>query len=461
MSKILVYNVLFDDTVSSKLKGVEIASNLVTDSLTLLQSKCRWLNLTIKGTSNIVSELELKFKSLGEQNNILDDGNVQELLDFQTVIRKTEDEMDSLAKASDNLSKIKVELPVVNSEISNPSPEQTLGSSTEQPSSDSSSTEKAKPEFNSSSLFSSDAVGKIETITGGFDKMSGLISDKLAPALGITQGQFAGFFNVIAPILPVLEIVVGVLGTLATVIEVISIATEIWTAIQWLYNAAMAANPIMLIILAIIALIAAIVYVASMTEGWGKTWDNIVKFMSLGFDLFLQGIEIGWLYVKGFFADGFDEIAKGWYSLQKLWDEEGAQKGLDKIEGDSKKRAEELAKAKNKAAALADEMSKMKVWEVKFKEEKKEKKPALAVTPQVPGLTSPTANTNPKANKAVKNTTDAVASGGTRNSQITINLGKMVENIIFQGGVNENRTDIERQLEESLLRVLFAAQSAG
>jgi len=56
--------------------------------------------------------------------------------------------------------------------------------------------------------------------------------------------------------------------------------------------------------------------------------------------------------------------------------------------------------------------------------------------------------------------TSAVASGGTRNTQITINLGNMVESINFEGGVEENKESLTSQLEETLLRVLYSAQMA-
>jgi hypothetical protein len=36
----------------------------------------------------------------------------------------------------------------------------------------------------------------------------------------------------------------------------------------------------------------------------------------------------------------------------------------------------------------------------------------------------------------------------------------MVENIVFNGGVNENRDSMVKQVEEALLQVLLAAQSA-
>lgn len=59
-----------------------------------------------------------------------------------------------------------------------------------------------------------------------------------------------------------------------------------------------------------------------------------------------------------------------------------------------------------------------------------------------------------------KGKTEAVASGGTRNTQITINLGNMVETVNFNGGVEENAQTTVDLLTERLLRVLYAAQTA-
>ena len=62
--------------------------------------------------------------------------------------------------------------------------------------------------------------------------------------------------------------------------------------------------------------------------------------------------------------------------------------------------------------------------------------------------------------QAIENDTSAIATGGTRNTSINIHLGKMVENIIFNGGVTENRDNMVKQVEEALLQVLLSAQSA-
>lgn len=53
----------------------------------------------------------------------------------------------------------------------------------------------------------------------------------------------------------------------------------------------------------------------------------------------------------------------------------------------------------------------------------------------------------------------ATTSGGTRNTNVTINLGKMAD-VTFNGGVGENAEDMVRTLEECLLRVLYSAQNA-
>ena len=53
----------------------------------------------------------------------------------------------------------------------------------------------------------------------------------------------------------------------------------------------------------------------------------------------------------------------------------------------------------------------------------------------------------------------ATTTGGTRNTNVTINLGKMAD-VTFNGGVGENAEDMVRKIEECLLRVLYMAQNA-
>ena len=59
-----------------------------------------------------------------------------------------------------------------------------------------------------------------------------------------------------------------------------------------------------------------------------------------------------------------------------------------------------------------------------------------------------------------KGKTEAVASGGTRNTQITINLGNMVETVNFNGTPADNNQAVIDIFTELLLRVLYSAQTA-
>lgn len=56
------------------------------------------------------------------------------------------------------------------------------------------------------------------------------------------------------------------------------------------------------------------------------------------------------------------------------------------------------------------------------------------------------------------NATNAVATGGTRNTEIHINIGDMIKQVVFNGTTRENQQEIERVFAESLNRVLGMAQ---
>jgi TP901 family phage tail tape measure protein len=61
-------------------------------------------------------------------------------------------------------------------------------------------------------------------------------------------------------------------------------ATGIATAAQWLWNTAMDANPITLVVIAIAALVAAIVYVATQTDWFQKLWKDAWSGITIAFN---------------------------------------------------------------------------------------------------------------------------------------------------------------------------------
>ena len=62
------------------------------------------------------------------------------------------------------------------------------------------------------------------------------------------------------------------------------------------------------------------------------------------------------------------------------------------------------------------------------------------------------------ANGTTGNATTAVATGGTRNTEIHINIGDMIKHVTFNGTTRENQQEIERTFAECLNRVLGMAQ---
>lgn len=307
----------------------------------------------------------------------------------------------------------------------------------------------------------------------------GAIEPVLSPLVDFATNAISAVGNGIAKVIEIFKeykpIVIGVAGaigvlTIATnassiATTVVSTATKIWAGAQALLNAVMAANPIVLIIAGIAILIGVITYVISKTEGWGKTWHNVMEYCKLSFQQMGEWLRLKWLQIADFFMTGFETIKIGWYKLQSLWDSDAASAGLDKIQQARDRRAEEIAAAQNKVDELAAKRQEMKVWEVTWNSDKKlsdvkdKVEGKLGINSQLEasvngGLDNPTNN-----NSETVSSSNAIATGGTRNTQVTINLGKMAD-ITFNGGVRENARELTSQLEEILLRILYSAQNA-
>jgi hypothetical protein len=65
------------------------------------------------------------------------------------------------------------------------------------------------------------------------------------------------------------------------------------------------------------------------------------------------------------------------------------------------------------------------------------------------------------ANDRVSKGAEAAVTGGTRNTTVNINLGKMVENIVFNGTLGENAQELENKIQEILTRTLMMAAATA
>jgi tape measure domain-containing protein len=222
-----------------------------------------------------------------------------------------------------------------------------------------------------------------------------------------------------------------------------TVATGGLTAAIWAQNAAWMANPLVWIIGLIALLVAGFVMAWKKFDGFRAaikaTWEVIKDFGGIIKDYIIDRIK-GIITGLGSIAKAIGLLFKGQFG--EAWKE--AKKGADDLVGYS---AAKRAITDTKKLIIATP----EIYKEKYANEK-----AIAKA-GVPGQE----DKNKQEKPANKNTTEAVASGGTRNTSINVTLKNLVENIVFQGGISENRTEVEKQVTEALLRVLYAAQSAG
>lgn len=158
------------------------------------------------------------------------------------------------------------------------------------------------------------AMGFRDTLTGLQDGFAGIkkaseggLGFESLLLLGFGIGDLAsGMFNFLIPSLK--SAVTWVRGfslasaAAAVQAKVVAGATKVWTGIQWLFNAAMAANPVVLITLAIIALIAVIVLIATKTTWFQTIWKAMTKAAGVAIDWLKDRFTLWWTGVKFIFG---------------------------------------------------------------------------------------------------------------------------------------------------------------
>lgn len=134
------------------------------------------------------------------------------------------------------------------------------------------------------------------------------LMEAIAPLLPVMQG----FLNVIIPMTPALVAIVGVIVALVAIIKTVRAIIVAVTAVQWLWNIAMTANPIGLIIAGIAALIAIIVLIIMNWETvkqvtidvWNAIVDFFVEFWPYLFAIMTGGLSL----IIAFIIEHWDEI---------------------------------------------------------------------------------------------------------------------------------------------------------
>lgn len=226
--------------------------------------------------------------------------------------------------------------------------------------------------------------------------------------------------------------------------------------VQWLLNVAMSANPIGLVIAAVAALTAGVIYCWNKFAGFRAVvltvWDTITGFGKAIKDAVVDRF---WEIV-----DGIGAVGKAMVSLIK-GDFEGAwqqaQTGAQKIVGvESAQRFVGSASAVvNKTGTLYQQHLSRETAKQKAKDAAIGDSKAVAgtTTGNVPFGTSAQTDASGKANE--------ITTGGTRNTQITVNITKFFDYLNVTMMDKADTAEIQRVVLECMNRSLETAMSAA
>ena len=265
-----------------------------------------------------------------------------------------------------------------------------------------------------------------------FTKVLGVVGDSLGgvvSVLGDMGSAYSGFA-------PVLKGVGTWLRQTVVAQKLLVVWTKVVTAVQWLWNAAMTANPIGIIIVAIGALVAGIVWLANKVSGWGEAWKHTWEGAKLLFRGFIAYIEMGWTTLINGLMIGLNKIKEGWYRFKNavgLGDETENNKMLAQINEDTEKRKQAIIDSAKKVqettlAAKEEFIKAGKSLKWNKEEEKKEntespKAGNLSASSAIGGGASSNPITPTKGSKeAGKEGTMSVAGSGGSSKTITINI---------------------------------------
>lgn len=249
-------------------------------------------------------------------------------------------------------------------------------------------------------------------------------------------------------------------------------AKMFWAAAQNKLNLAIWASPTTWIIAGIIALIAVIAYLCYKIEGWGSLWKGIVGFMKYSFLGFIEEIKLGYTsFVNGFMI-GLNYIKRGWYEFKEavgMGDSSENQSAINKINADIDARKKAISAAKDKVTEYQSKAAlSLAGINMSWNSEKSLAditgglKASLGIdAPGIPGMDN-LGDGSSGIDKSASTDTAAssIATGGSKNTSITITLGNLVENIVFNGSYEDNRGEMITNLENALIRVLQMARSA-
>lgn len=107
----------------------------------------------------------------------------------------------------------------------------------------------------------------------------------------------------------------SIIPTVVGFVKAFSLADTVAAAKQWLLNAAMSANPIMILVVAIAALVAGIVWFCTQTETGRQLWAGFTGFLQATWQNITDFFQATWQNITQWFSNAAANIQNGWNAL--------------------------------------------------------------------------------------------------------------------------------------------------
>lgn len=290
-----------------------------------------------------------------------------------------------------------------------------------------------------------------------------------AGVIGNTARDFSNLMPIISGAGTVFSTLTNATKRQALWTSIVTGATSLWTGVQSAFNAVMAMNPIVLIVMGIVALIGVIAVVVSKTEGWGKAWKHTINGSKLLFMTYIQTVQANFnLMVNGFMI-GINKIQIAWYKFKNtvgMGDASANNAQIAQLNQQVEARKESIKKGYKKAADTAIGAAKefkSAYDSVKWKKDAKKTDEAGISNPNIPGTDFGKGGglgANAGSEK-MKKSNEAVATGGTKHNYITIKIEELIglraDNV---SGGKETAKQAGEGIADELLRVIALAGSA-
>lgn len=305
-----------------------------------------------------------------------------------------------------------------------------------------------------------------------FNALSSIMENVLIPVVQGIAAAFSWLFNLFREGNPVVLAAAAAIGAYTVAMAFNTTVLKGWKIAelahyaalllvekaQWLVNAAMSANPIGLVIAGIAALVTAVAVCWNKFAGFRAAiltvWDTIKGFALLIKDVVVGNI-MSLLNAIGKVGEAIGKLFRG--DFDGAWQAvKDAGKSFAVEKAGQIRRAHEYVGGISYRTRLENERAKQAA--------KKAIGDPEAAAGVADGFIGPTPDTDgfigPMPDDAEK-MADGIATGGTRNTQITLNIGKFFDNINVTNEHGVGMNELQRIILESINRSLEIATSAA